>query len=184
MPPPNSVEALAKANEKRIGALERKADSIEKEVRKTSVDALMKKVDALTTIVKAQDAQIKLLTTGAASVDAKALERRLAAQEKKIDDARSATHGAMSDKDAEAAMKHIAKLQKSEELLKSTLSAIAAKQKEEDAAIVAEMKKQADKTAKDAMKFVEKSVLDVRIKQLEAMVQAAMNTAQAAAARR
>jgi len=165
-----TTEMIAKANEKRINALEKKLDAFEKDFRKSGdMSGLIKRVNTLETAVKALVVTSK--SSGAKDNDVAReignLKGLIAKREDKIDKLRHSF-----DPDA---VKKIANLEKRREILEKTVTALNGKAERDNKEFSDRMNKLNDELQKQAKKMAETAILEGRLKALESMVHSALS---------
>ncbi len=172
-----NAEMMAKANEKRMNALEKKLDAFEKDFRKSGdMTAVIKRVSTLEAAVKA----LAATTKGAGATDrdvkgeVKELERRLEKREKELESFRN-------DGSPESAKK-IKALENRKDTLEKTILAVRGRSDRDAKALDAkvkaqeqEYKKMADEQKAMGKKIVEAAMLESRLKILEGQVRAALS---------
>jgi hypothetical protein len=178
-----NAELMAKANEKRMNALEKKLDAFEKDFRKNGdMSTILKRLITLEAAVKALAVTAKSAGATDSRVEAeiKNMKDRVAEREKEIDRIEKSR-----DPNAD---KKIADLEKRKDVLEKTIVAINGRTDREAKAAEAKIEKlsrEADKEqakvdaelkrlTEQAKKFTETTVMEARLKNIEAMVQAAL----------
>lgn len=164
-----NAELMAKANEKRMNALEKKFDAFEKEFRKSGdMSGLVKRVKTLETAVKALVVTTK--SSGAKDGDVSReidnLKALIAKRDSKIDRLKNSF-----DPNAE---KKIANLEKRREVLEKTVTSLNGKADRNWKETMAKMDKVNNEMVKQGKKLAETAQLEGRLKTLEALVQAAL----------
>ena len=169
-------EMMAKANEKRMSALEKRLETFEKDFRKSGdLSALAKRVSTLEAAVKA------LVTTakGAGATDErvkgeiKQLKERVQLRDKEISD--------LSKSADPAAPKKIEALEKRKDTIEKTMLALGARADREEkraAAKLEKIQKDHEKMVKEITeqnkKIIESSKLEARLNIIEAKVNSAL----------
>lgn len=170
-----SVEMIAKANEKRINALERKLDAFDKEFRKvgdksSEMSGLAKRISTLETAVKALVMSAK--TSGATDTqianEIKNMKDLIAKREAKIDFLQKNRGDPESDK-------KLANLEKRKDTLEKAVSALNGQADRNLKASKAEMDKIMAEVTKQGKKLAEAALLESRLKVLEAQMKAALS---------
>ena len=158
-----SAEMVAKANEKRINALEKKLDAFEKDFRKSGdMSGLIKRVNTLETAVKA----VTVMSKSSGSSDTKVyselsnLKDLVIKREEKIK--------ILEKTNDPNAGKKIANLEKRKDVLEKTITALAGRTQRDQ-------KEMVDKLNKQAKKLGEAAHLESRLKVLEALVKSALS---------
>ncbi len=168
-----NAEMMAKANEKRINALERKLDSYEKEFRKSGdMSGLIKRINTLETAVKALAVTAKSSGSSDDKVqdELKDLKNLMTKRDDKLEKLKYLKN--VGDPDAD---KKIANLEKRRELLEKTIAALNGRTEREHKESMAQIEKMKSDMDKQNKKLFETIKLESRLKILESQVRAALS---------
>lgn len=162
-------EMMAKANEKRINALEKKLDAFEKDFRKSGdMSGLIKRVNTLENAVKALAVTAKSSGSSDSQVakEIKNIQDLIAKRDAKID--------LLQKRGDPESDKKIANLEKRKEVLEKTMTAVNGRAERNFKETMAKVDKLNDELVKQGKKMAEAAQLEGRLKSLEAMVLAAL----------